>query len=229
MKKNLFIKYLLICLSGFCAGIFIGLGGFANIVSLSNNLKFIGALLFSIGLFLVCGLSCHLYTGQIGFVVKNYHKLIWLDLILMLVFNLLGAYVLGVILKLTIQSNESVLLAIDNIVNARIGDVSSNWYKSLILSFTCGVFVFLAVYFYKLFDNYFAKIFSLIFCVTVFVFIGAEHCIANMFYFAIANNVDTLSCFYNLLITIIGNSIGALATYFAIQGILKIKTISENK
>lgn len=217
-EKNVILKkYLLLIVSSLASGIFIGLGGFANVVASSYQLKFLGAFLFSIGLFLVCTLKSKLYTGQIGFVIENKHKFIALELFIMLIFNLLGAILIGYLLSFAFLNNQDIANSINTIVSSRIGNIANTWYKSLISSVICGLFVFLAVYFYKFFDNYFAKIFSLVFCVTIFVYIGAEHCIANMFYFAFANSFDVLNCFYNLLLTIVGNSIGAILTYLLVK------------
>ncbi|MDY5891895.1 MAG: formate/nitrite transporter family protein, partial [Candidatus Onthovivens sp.] len=60
------------------------------------------------------------------------------------------------------------------------------------------------------------KVVGIFLFISCFVICGFEHCIANMFYFALSNSyfVYPLGSFLNLLIVTIGNSIGAILLYF---------------
>lgn len=215
LMKQAIKKYSKIFISGVLAGVFIGIGGLAYILSTSYGYKELGAFSFSIGLLLVCLLGAKLYTGQIGFVIENRHKFIALDLFIILIGNLIGAAVFGSLMFLVFQSNEGVMATAQEVVSARLNLINlEKFYLPFITSFFCGMFVFLAVYFFKIFDNYFVKIFLLVFLVFLFVYLGFEHCIANMFYFVFnLRNFDPLKVFLNLLITITGNSVGAIITY----------------
>lgn len=212
-------------ISGIIAGVFIGVGGLAYIIASSFGYKELGALSFSIGLLLVCLLGAKLYTGQIGFVIQNRYKLIAIDLLIILIGNLIGATIFGSLMFLVFQNNESVMNCAQEVVQTRLNLIElDTFYQPLITSFFCGMFVFLAVYFFKILDNYFAKICLLVFLVFLFVYLGFEHCIANMFYFTFnLTNFNALNVFLNLLITISGNSIGAIITYLLTYFLRKSK------
>ena len=93
-----------------------------------------------------------------------------------------------------------------------LGDSAQPWYKALILGFFCGILVFLAVYVWKKSENWSIKVTGLILCVTTFVVTGAEHCIANMFFYAFAGAWN-LGDFLDVLLVIAGNSLGSLFVY----------------
>ena len=70
------VKYqLLSFLKGILAGLAIGVGGFLYILMIcyvpSELGKVLGSLLFAVGLFTVCSLQLHLYTGKIGCVYEG--------------------------------------------------------------------------------------------------------------------------------------------------------------
>ncbi len=48
--------------------------GIGSAVYLTLDNKIIGALLFSIGLFMICSFSMYLYTGKIGYIFKTKNK-----------------------------------------------------------------------------------------------------------------------------------------------------------
>ena len=73
----------------------------------------------------------------------------------------------------------------------------------------CNILIFLAVYGFNKFESPLFKALALFFGVSVFVLAGFEHCVANMFYFSIANawGGDALVC---ILATTLGNIVGGL-------------------
>jgi formate/nitrite transporter FocA (FNT family) len=220
------MKYLRTLTSGVLAGLFIGLGSFAfcACVALDATIgKILGSVLFSVGLFLVCFTGANLYTGKIGFAPEAIKENGWgylFDLALMLAGNFIGSAGSGALLNLAFKGDASnkILAVSTSIAQNRccLGDSSQPWYKALIMGVFCGILVFLAVYVWKKSDNWFIKATGLILCVTTFVVTGTEHCIANMFYFAFSGlwNVGLL---IDVLLVILGNSIGSLALY----GLLK--------
>ena len=76
------------------AGLMIGIG---CIVYLSLESKIAGALLFSVGLFLICSFGMFLFTGKIGYIIKTGNKpncaVIWLG-------NLFGSIAVSVIARI---------------------------------------------------------------------------------------------------------------------------------
>ena len=69
--------------------------------------------------------------------------------------------------------------------------------------------MYLAVNNYKKSEDVIKKYLSIFLSVIVFILCGFEHCIANMFYFSVAE-VWSLKSFFPIIIMIIGNSLGAI-------------------
>jgi formate transporter len=223
------MKHLSTFALGILAGLFIGLGSFAfcACVSLDAGVgKILGSALFSVGLFLVCFFGVNLYTGKIGFCPDCFKKSgpsYVLDLVEILAGNFVGASGSGALVYLALGNDNKIVQVAQGIANARtlVGDGAQSWSKALIMGIFCGMLVFLAVYCWKQAENWFIKASGLILCVTTFVVTGTEHCIANMFYYALAGAWN-LGLFYDVLIVIVGNSIGSLILFYLFKlGTLK--------
>jgi len=226
MKLTTGIKYLDNFLLGILAGAAIGLGGFLNLLLVSTGieaLRYLGGVVFSIGLFTVCFFGLHLYTGKVGYVMEN-DRSYALSLLIMYIGNVIGAVGFGYLMFLTGAIRDTALsVALNKIVYD--GDNGASPLKILVYSFFCCIMVFLAVDVYKKTNNWLIKIANLVICVALFVITGMEHCVANMFYFAFANIYAThfLNAFLALLIATAGNSLGALATYLVVREVSRKK------
>lgn len=226
MKLTTKHKYLDNFLLGILAGIAIGLGGFLNLLLVSTGIeacRYLGGVVFSIGLFTVCFFGLHLYTGKVGYVMENDRKYA-LSLLIMYVGNVIGAVGFGYLMYLTGAIRDTALsVALNKIVYD--GDNGASPLKILVFSFFCCIMVFLAVDVYKKTNNWLIKIANLVICVALFVITGMEHCVANMFYFAFANIYAThfLNAFLALLIATAGNSLGAIATYLVVREVSRKK------
>ena len=204
------MKYLKVLLFGIFAGLAIGLGSFAfTIVSAyltSREGVMFASMLFSIGLILVCVLGLQLYTGKIGVVFDNREKLVEnaINLPIMLVGNAIGAFALGILCHFIFMNVPDIATRIEAISVAKTAS------KFVLLEgIFCGALVYIAVYCYKNFQNWGMKIIGIIVAVTLFVYCGFQHCIANIFYFGMAFNWN-IDMLWNLLLVILTNSIGAL-------------------
>lgn len=204
------MKYLKVLLFGIFAGLAIGLGSLAfTVVSAylpSVGGKIFASALFSVGLILVCVLGLQLYTGKIGVVFDNREKMVEnaINLPIMLVGNAIGAFALGILCHFIFKGIPTVA---DKIVAISVGKTSSE--MVLLEGIFCGALVYIAVYLFKNLQNYAMKIIGIITAVTLFVYCGFQHCIANMFYFGMAFNWN-IDMLWNLLIVILTNSVGAL-------------------
>lgn len=209
------MKYLKVLLFGIFAGLAIGLGSFVFTIT-SAYLKGTGGLmfasaLFSIGLILVCVLGLQLYTGKVGVVFDNREKLVEnaINLPIMLVGNAIGAFALGIACHFIFNNVPDVMNRIAEIADAKIDYVNHNVFLEGLF---CGALVYIAVYFFKNLQNWGMKIIGIITAVTLFVYCGFQHCIANMFYFAM--NFDwvhwNINFLWNILIVVLLNSVGAL-------------------
>lgn len=183
------------------AGIMIGIGG---TIYLSIDNKVVGASLFGIGLFMIVIYGFNLYTGKIGYLVDNFNFKYIKMLVITLIGNFIGTFFVGYIFKFTriysLIHDKAKLL-----VNVKLDD---SLISILILAFFCGILMYLAVNTYKE-NKDISKYLGVFLGVIVFILCGFEHCIANMYYFSVANiwNLNTL---LYLLIMILGNSLGGM-------------------
>ena len=180
--------------------------------------QLVGALLFPVGLLLVCYFKLNLYTGKIGMAFRNkkldkkglnvFEWLFWI-----LFGNAIGAFAIGLIVFAfsQIDVNSAFSLAVFSAGAARAAPLEGMpifemSYKSIL----CGALVYAAIYFFNRLDAHFGKVIGVIIPIAFFVYCGFQHCVANMFYIA-AGGAWGLSSFVHLLICILGNSLGALA------------------
>ena len=223
-------NYLLHFLKGILAGLAIGLGGLLYILmtfalkdSLQELGKILGSILFSIGLFIVCTFSLSLYTGKIGLIYEEKKdKQFYISLPIMLIGNAIGAFGFGYIC-FAIFRNTDVYASALAAANSRLVFNTFLYYLStMIKAFLCGLCVYLAVKSFSLNRLRPLGITLLVFFVFLFVYCGFQHCIANMFYFGMANamNWNTL---INLLLVILFNSLGPIV------GLVFVKLIKGNK
>ena len=204
------MKYLKVLLFGIYAGLAIGLGSLVYTVAstylTSHGGIIFASALFSVGLILVCVLDLQLYTGKIGVVFDDREKLKEnaINLPIMLVGNAIGAFALGIICHFAFMNIPEIN---DRIIAISQGKTASD--TVFLQGIFCGALVYIAVYFFKNLENWGMKIIGIITAVTLFVYCGFQHCIANMFYFGMAFNWN-INILWNLLIVILTNSIGAL-------------------
>jgi formate/nitrite transporter FocA (FNT family) len=196
--KNKIIKAIL-------AGVLIALAG---ILYLNCENKVIGALLFSIGLISVIILQADLYTGKVGY-VKSKQDI--LDLAIMLLFNVVSAYIVGLLYK---SGNGSV-----SIMEIK---VEKDLWKAFLDSVGCGMLIYLAVELYKKTKS----LLPVVLGVMGFIIVGFEHCIANSFYIGASD--PELIHFGYLLIYIVGNSIGSLIIRLLQRG-WKMNEVSKSE
>jgi len=222
------MKYLKVLLFGIFAGLAIGLGSLAFTITsayLTNTGgKIFASALFSIGLILVCVLGLQLYTGKIGVVFDNREKLKEnaINLPIMLVGNAIGAFALGIVCHFIFMNVPEVA---DKITAISLGKTEST--TVFLQGIFCGALVYIAVYLYKNLQNWGMKIIGIITAVTLFVYCGFQHCIANMFYFGMAFNWN-INMLWNLLIVILTNSVGALLVRCIVHLTAILATKKEN-
>ena len=209
---------------GILAGLAIALGGLLYILSITiipNDFviepKLVGALLFPVGLLLVLYFKLNLYTGKIGVAFRNkkidkkelnvFEWLLWI-----LIGNAIGAFLLGIIVYV-IQINtegSAFNLAVMASGNSRVMAFTfSEIFKMTYKSILCGVLVYIAVYIFGKAKYNFEKVIGVIAAISFFVYAGFQHCVANMFYLA-ASGLWNINYLVGLLISIVGNSVGAL-------------------
>lgn len=166
------------------AGILIGIG---NIINLSVNNKYAGALLFSFALMTIMQCSLPLYTGRIGYFDEYRVSEFWE----MLCWNCLGA------LLSTVMGVIAIPSLWDKFINPqRFVDPP---YMYLFRGMLCGICMYVAVSSRK----------SLIVIMAIMIFIlsGFKHCIAE-FPFVLLN--ASQESFVAFVLIVVGNSIGSI-------------------
>ena len=190
-----------ILIKSILAGIMIGIGG---TIYLSLDNKIVGSILFAIGLFIIVVYSFNLYTGKIGYLINNFNKKYIRELIITLIGNFIGAFFVGFILKYT-RIYTMISEKAKTLADIKLNDTLIS---ILILSFFCGILMYLAVNTYKEVKDI-GKYLAVFLGVIVFILCGFEHCIANMYYFSVSSTWSLNTLLY-LLVMILGNSLGGI-------------------
>ncbi len=220
------MKYFLAVYKGILAGLAIGLGGFLFTLmtyALPNELgKILGALLFPIGLSIVCIFKLFLFTGKIGLVFESkQNKDFYINLPLMYIGNIIGSLILGYICYAIFQNTDLFSRISEIAINKTNFDSGYGYYLMLIVkSLITGLCVYLAVKSYGLIKNKIIGVFLIFVFIFIFVYIGGDHCVANMYYFSFASSW-TGYAFLNIVLATICNSIGT------IPGVLLFKALKN--
>ena len=188
--------YMKCFLRAILAGIAIGLGGCIFMGMVTSEYKWVGAILFSIGLFTVFTFRLDLYTGKVGYAVENKPSYL-VDLVVIILGNFVGALIIGQMIPM--PEAAEVL-----IVDAKLGG-DIDWWRVFCKGVFCGMLMFIAADYYKTQKKYLATFV----CVPVFILAGFEHSIADMFYFC-GSGTFTLDAFLFILVVIVGNAVGGI-------------------
>lgn len=179
--------------SAILAGICISLGG-AVFLKVGG---IIGAVLFTFGLLSVVHYKLKLYTGTAGFFDPSGKE--WIDLVLIILGNIVGCFLLASLFTQTTPDSVSVAEAI---LQKRL---DSGWFNCMLLAIGCGFIMTTAVQFGRE-----GKFLPLLFGVPLFIMCGFAHSIADAFYFASCSfskllSIDVLMVY---LSEVVGNFIG---------------------
>lgn len=183
------------------AGCAIGLGGLAY---LSVNNRVLGALLFSFGLFSICIFELPLYTGKICYAFRTKNRKFVPNMLVIYLGNFIGTELIAIGTRV---SKQSVL--IEKAVSICNGKLNSSVLCLIWLGILCNVCIYVAVIGFQNLKIESGKYMAVIFGVVIFIVIGAEHCVADMFYLLTAN-LSIRQVLYILIPVTIGNTIGGL-------------------
>lgn len=195
------MKQLLDFLYAVLAGVSIAIGG---VVFLSLDDRVLGALFFCVGLFTVCTFGFHLFTGKVGYLLDNppaylgWLGLVWLG-------NLAGTCLVGYAVRAT-RIGPALAEKAASLCQVKLTDSLTSIF---ILAVFCNILMFIAVDGFKRNTHELGKYLGLIFGVSVFILCGFEHCVANMFYFAVADLWSPVTVLYLVVMTL-GNTLGGI-------------------
>lgn len=184
------------------SGILISIGGCVYMASVTAGIGWLGAILFTGGLFAICVYGFNLYTGKVGYIAMNFKDTKYMGLVaLICLFNILTTFVLGVVIGKYFPAIRSAA------VKAYQAKLEAPLMKAFVSSIGCGILMFLAVDTWK--QGH--KIGMFIY-VPVFIIAGFDHSIANSFYngAALGDYTWTLTNLWFVLIVILGNGIGGM-------------------
>jgi formate/nitrite transporter FocA (FNT family) len=168
------------------AALLISLGNFA-LLKLGNP---IGPVIFSLGLLGVCYMGLNLFTGKCGFIIQDKIKIT--DLLLILLFNLIGGYLIGLAFSVT----DSTVFE-NSLIKVATWSFSTAFFIKSVL---CGIIMYIAVYMYKKGTSL-----GILFGIPLFIFSGFQHCIANIITLGVARTFS-----WTITICILGNFLGSL-------------------
>ena len=197
MKGDHFIKCFI---RAFLAGMSISIGAcvLLGVVTATPEYKWVGAILFSIGLFSVFTFGFDLYTGKVGYLVDNKPSYL-LDLVVIILGNFVGCLFMSFVMPESCFGEAAVY----GVADAKL--VDPDWFRIFCKGIFCGILMFIAADVYKTQKSYLGAFI----CVPVFILAGSEHSIADMFYFCCAG-VFTLDALIFIIIVILGNAVGGI-------------------
>ena len=179
------------------AGAMIAIGGMAFLLTESTIFS---AIIFSVALLCICNSDYYLYTGKIGYApwAKKF-KSEFAFLLLVLVYNIVGAGVMAIIFK---YGNPSIIDIAKPIVEKKLLlTIPQIFFRA----FGCGMLMYMAVSIYKNKQNNI----GIIFCIPAFILAGFEHSIADVFYIFTAEAWSVRAIIFTLT-AILGNTCGSL-------------------
>ena len=194
------MKYLKVFASAILAGVSIAFGGTA-FLSLDN--KVLGALFFTVGLFVVCTFGFNLYTGKVCYVFERDREyainlpIIWLG-------NLVGT----VLVAFMVHLSRIAPIAEKAVAMCRT-KMDDGLLSLFVLGILCNIFIYIGVEGFSKNPHALSQHVALFFGVMVFVLCGFEHCVADMFYFSVARMWNG-SAILRIIVITLGNSVGSV-------------------
>lgn len=207
--KSVFLKAIL-------AGMMIAIGASAYL-GIENH--YIGAALFTIGLFSIYTLDFYLYTGKVGYLLEDKDLL---KIVIIWIGNFVGVVTIAfLVLQTRMTETTSIVENAIHYAEVKLGD--SSYVSLFVLGIFCGIMMFLAAVSFKSTQNTHNSVggyIGLFLCVMIFMLLGFEHSIANMFYFTIAS-AWSFHAVVAILVVTLGNAVGGLLINVISLGIAK--------
>lgn len=179
-------------LLGIFAGMFIACGASASSVAMHavSNVgvsRFIGGVIFPVGLMMIIFIGGELFTGDclliLGILDKKY-KIIDMIRVLVVVFlsNLAGALIIAVLVYFSGQLNYTDGLLGAFTIKVAMGKATLSFGTAFSSGILCNIFVCGAVLMAGAAKDVAGKVWAVFFPILAFVVSGYEHCVANMYY-----------------------------------------------
>ena len=204
---NEFLHFLFMTiLSGGMIGICATSSLYANAI-IEEGGKLIGAVLFSLGIFVILQYEMKLFTGLVSTIPSMKKRSVW-KLPTCFIGNAIGVLIVYLLVSATPLSS-SVLVTGKNLIALKLG--AENWWLSSVASgVLCGILITLSVLsVHHAHKKGLSANVGVMFPIIVFAFCGFDHSVANMFYFYCLGEFSWRVIGY-IALTIVGNVIGGV-------------------
>ncbi|MGB9812835.1 MAG: formate/nitrite transporter family protein [Thermovenabulum sp.] len=221
-EKKSQLAFFNMVLLGIFAGVFIGFAGQGSITVMQTLrnfdigfMKFMGAIVFTVGLMMVVICGAELFTGNNLMVIGLLDKRItlagllrnWLTVYFS---NFIGSVLLVI---LVVKSNIFTKEMTELIFKMAFSKISLTFSEAVIRGILCNILVVLAVWMATASQDGVSKLFSCFFPIMLFVLSGYEHSIANMYFIPLAKFLGAQMSWGDILIkniipVTLGNIIG---------------------
>lgn len=210
LKVNKWLSYII---DGILSGITLGVGG---MVSFSSDNRYVGAFLFSLGLFTIVQFRYGLFTGKVGYIVNREPAYI-LEVLVTLISNAAGTFVSAILLRQT-RFFTTVVSGMEQTIEERVsaavdGKIHDEPLSIFVLAAFCGMLMFTAVEVNRQCrakGNFVGALFGVVFPVVVFIICGFNHCIADMFYYFFCGCPDVPDAILYFVLAVLGNAAGGM-------------------
>ena len=197
MEKKPKNKWLSFLADGMLSGLMIGIG---CVVSMSCENRYLGAFLFSLGLFCIVQFQYGLYTGKVGYIFDR-DKAYLGETFFTFLANAIGASLTAGIVHLTrfaadTPVNGMDVTLIDRAQATMSAKLDDSLLSSFVLAFFCGVLMFSAVEGSRRCNekkNFIGGVFIVVMPIMVFILSGFNHCVADVFYYFMAGCPNPLA------------------------------------
>lgn len=203
--------FLVFCVAAVFGGMMVGFGGIGLLISLSvlggAMGKLVGALIFSLAMFVVTTFGLYLVTGLSTRMLTMGFKH-WWSFPVSLVFNTVGI-AFAVLLVYFSHAQGMVVEEAKSLVTAKLCE--NIWHiHSLCSGILCGTLIGLSVFLSKYTEKkQLSATVGVIFPVFVFVFCGFDNSLANILYIFLCGEITWTSIAY-VFISLVGNLIGGV-------------------
>ena len=200
MEKKQKNKWLSFLADGMLSGLMIGIG---CVVSMSCENRYLGAFLFSLGLFCIVQFQYGLYTGKVGYIFDR-DKAYLGETFFTFLANAIGAGLTAGIVHLTLMDRAQATMS------AKLDD---SLLSSFVLAFFCGILMFSAVEGSRRCNekkNFIGGVFIVVMPIMVFILSGFNHCVADAFYYCMAGCPNPLRALCYFPVAILGNLCGGV-------------------
>lgn len=204
--KMIISKYVKHLINGVIAGILISLASFFSIIATNEGSEIISVIISSFGFLFVALYGYDFYTGKIGNLLENKADYL-LELLMALIGNFIGAWVVALLSKVTSYDVSLFVLAKAEEI------AQGSWaLEALIKSLIAGIVIYFVFNTYKKAEQPIARFSSLLLGAIVIYFLGFNEIVSELFYCNLGalNGCSYGSLMSKIIFVFTGNTLGAL-------------------